>query len=78
MTASATRFETLPQNPTPLEKRNAYAMVLNGLMKDLGDKLSAGINWHPEFYHHGAGGDRRQSRFRADALTLYLSRAVTA
>jgi len=44
--ASATRAVTLPENPTDNEKQAAYMMLLNGLMKDVGENLEAGIHEH--------------------------------
>lgn len=44
--ASATRTLTLPENPTDAEKRDAYATMLNGLMKDLERNLDSGIQSH--------------------------------
>ena len=37
---------TLPEDPTNLEKQNAYFTMLNGLMKDLGENLETGIQSH--------------------------------
>jgi hypothetical protein len=44
--AVATRAVTLPENPTPIEKQDAYYTMLNGLMKDLGQNLETGIQTH--------------------------------
>ena len=44
--ASATRSVTLPENPTPSEKQDAYYALINGLMKDLDANLQAGIHEH--------------------------------
>ncbi len=44
--ADATRVLTLPENPTSLEKQEAYYAMLNGLMKDLGEHLDSGIKQH--------------------------------
>ncbi len=44
--ASATRSVTLPEDPTEQEKQDAYATLLNGLMKDLGENLEQGIREH--------------------------------
>ncbi|MDE1900105.1 MAG: hypothetical protein KGI37_00480 [Alphaproteobacteria bacterium] len=44
--AEATRTVTLPENPTDIEKQNAYYTLLNGLMKDLGTNLEAGLRQH--------------------------------
>ncbi len=44
--AQATRFETLPENPTDIERQNAYMTVLNGLMHDLGQSLDTSIRSH--------------------------------
>jgi len=44
--AQASRFETLPDNPTEAERQAAYFNLLNGLMKDLGQNLEASIQAH--------------------------------
>jgi hypothetical protein len=44
--ATATRSVTLPENPTDVEKQDAYYTLLNGLMKDLGHNAEAGIQTH--------------------------------
>jgi hypothetical protein len=44
--AVATRATTLPENPTAIEKQDAYYTLLNGLMKDLGQNLETGIQTH--------------------------------
>jgi hypothetical protein len=44
--ASATRAVTLPENPTPSERQDAYYTLLNGLMKDLGQNLESGLKTH--------------------------------
>jgi hypothetical protein len=44
--ASASRILTLPENPTAIEKQDAYFTMLNGLMKDLGQNLETGIQAH--------------------------------
>ncbi|MDR3449107.1 MAG: hypothetical protein P4M15_05070 [Alphaproteobacteria bacterium] len=44
--AVATRSVTLPENPTAVEKQNAYYSLLNGLMKDLGENLESAIQAH--------------------------------
>jgi len=44
--AAATRSVTLPENPTDSERQEAYYTLLNGLMKDLGQNLEAGIAEH--------------------------------
>jgi len=44
--AMATRYETLPENPTDVERQNVYATVLNGLMRDLGQSLETSIRDH--------------------------------
>lgn len=44
--AQASRFETLPENPTEAERQNAYANLLNGLMRDLGQAIQSSINQH--------------------------------
>lgn len=44
--AEATRFVTLPENPTDAERQKAYFDVLNGVMRDLGMNLEASIQDH--------------------------------
>ena len=44
--ATAVRSVSLPENATPLERQDAYYTLLNGLMKDLGQNLDAGIQTH--------------------------------
>ena len=44
--AEASRYETLPEDPTAIERQNAYTKVLNGLMRDLSAKLRDGIQTH--------------------------------
>lgn len=44
--AEASRFATLPENPTSEERQKAYFDVLNGLMRDLGQNLEASIQDH--------------------------------
>jgi len=44
--AVATRAVTLPENPTPMERQEAYYSLLNGLMKDLGQNLDGAIQTH--------------------------------
>ena len=44
--ASASRVLTLPENPTAIEKQDAYFTMLNGLMEDLGKNLDSGIQAH--------------------------------
>jgi hypothetical protein len=46
VTAQASRYVTLPENPTALERQNAYNTVLNGLMHDLGADMSSAIQTH--------------------------------
>ena len=46
--ATATRSVTLPENPSPLEKQDAYYTLLTGLMKDLDQNLNTGIQSHME------------------------------
>ena len=43
VTAEASRYETLPENPTALERQNTYTRILNGLIHDLAAKLRDGI-----------------------------------
>lgn len=45
-TAEATRWASLPEDPTDEEKKTVYFSVLNGLMHDLGKNLEASINEH--------------------------------
>jgi hypothetical protein len=44
--AAATRSVTLPEDPTPIERQEAYFTLLNGLMKDLGTNLESAIQSH--------------------------------
>ena len=44
--AVATRSVTLPENPSPIEKQDAYYTLVTGLMKDLESNLNAGIQSH--------------------------------
>jgi len=44
--AQASRFETLPENPSELERQNAYTTVLNGLMRDLNQSVENSIREH--------------------------------
>ena len=44
--AEASRFVTLPENPTVAERQKAYFDVLNGLMRDVGTKLEGSIQDH--------------------------------
>lgn len=44
--ADATRVLTLPEEPTNLEKQEAYYTMLTGLMKDLGENLESSIKSH--------------------------------
>ena len=46
VSAEASRFETLPEKPTAIERQNAYTHVLNGLMHDLGINLDTAIRQH--------------------------------
>jgi len=46
VSAEASRFETLPETPSSLERQNAYYGLLNGLMRDLTKNLRSGINDH--------------------------------
>lgn len=64
--AEATRFETLPENPTDLEKQNAYTTVLNGLMRDLSQNIDISLHDHMQNYtgngpviENGMGAPRR-------------------
>jgi hypothetical protein len=43
---NATRSVTLPEDPTPAERQDAYTNLLNGLMKDLSQNLDAAIRSH--------------------------------
>jgi len=40
--AEASRYETLPEEPTSIERQNAYTRILNGIMRDLSVKLRSG------------------------------------
>lgn len=44
--AQASRYETLPENPSEIEKQNAYTTLLNGLIRDLGQSLEASMRDH--------------------------------
>jgi hypothetical protein len=44
--AEASRFETLPEEPTARERQNAYTKILNAVMSDVGAKLRSGVNDH--------------------------------
>ena len=44
--AVATHSVTLPENPSPIEKQDAYYALLTGLMKDLEQSLDSGIQAH--------------------------------
>lgn len=44
--AAANRHETLPEDPSPIERQNAYTKVYNGLMQDLSANLRSAINGH--------------------------------
>lgn len=46
LAAEASHYATLPEEPTSLERQNAYATVYNGVINDLSAKLSAGIRSH--------------------------------
>lgn len=48
--AQATRFETLPEDPSEAEKSNAYVTVLNGLMRDLKQNMDASVKDHLNLY----------------------------
>ena len=44
--ASASRTVSLPENPNPMERQEAYYNLINGLMTDLGKNLDSGIQTH--------------------------------
>ncbi|MBV8548252.1 MAG: hypothetical protein JO126_02205 [Alphaproteobacteria bacterium] len=44
--AEASRHETLPEDPTAIERQNAYYKIYNGLMQDLTNNLKSAINGH--------------------------------
>lgn len=46
VTAEASRFETLPEQPSSLERQNAYNKILNGVMQELTANVRAGVNQH--------------------------------
>jgi len=48
VSAQASRFETLPENPTEAERKNAYTNVLNSLMRDLGQNLDTALHEHAQ------------------------------
>ncbi|MGB9152898.1 MAG: hypothetical protein WCD70_07400 [Alphaproteobacteria bacterium] len=59
--ATATRSITLPENPTEVEKQNAYYSLLNTIMKDLGGNLESGIGSHMGDFIAGAPMDKTPS-----------------
>jgi hypothetical protein len=48
--AEATRFETLPENPSETERQNAYYTVLNGLMRDLDHNIQTSLQDHVQAF----------------------------
>lgn len=46
VSASSSRFETLPQDATPIERQNAYNTVMNGIMHDVGRNLTSAVQTH--------------------------------
>jgi hypothetical protein len=44
--AEASRFETLPEEPSVIEKNNAYNSVLNGLVHDTEHNFDEAVNTH--------------------------------
>lgn len=46
VTAEASRFETLPEDPSSIERQNAYTRLLNAVMHDLGANMRSGIHDH--------------------------------
>lgn len=46
VSAEAAHFETLPEEPSALERQNAYTKVLNALMHDIGNNLRGAIRDH--------------------------------
>lgn len=52
----AKRWVTLPEDPTPEERRDAYFTLLNGLMKDFGTNIEENIKNHMRSFAVGTGG----------------------
>jgi hypothetical protein len=48
--AKASRYETLPEDPTAIEKQNAYYTVLTGLMHDLTANFETSLHDHANDY----------------------------
>jgi hypothetical protein len=48
--AQASRYETLPENPSETERQNAYTTLLNGLIKDLSQSLDSSIQDHLQHF----------------------------
>ena len=44
--ADASYFDTLPEEPTVLERQNAYTTLLNALMRDLSNNVRGGVRDH--------------------------------
>ena len=62
-TSEASRFVTLPEDPTSEERQKAYFDVLNGLMRDLGTNLESSMQDHMHdfiiavpMFDHNTGG----------------------
>jgi hypothetical protein len=51
--ADATRYQSLPEDPTDLEKQNAYTIILNGLIRDLGQNIDNSLHEHMQRYMGG-------------------------
>ena len=48
--AEASRWESMPEDPTAEERKQAYFTVLNGLMRDLGTNLETNMQEHLQNY----------------------------
>jgi hypothetical protein len=46
VTADAVQVESLPEDPTPVERQNAYYKVLNAVVTEIGANLRGGIHDH--------------------------------
>ena len=49
-TAEASRWESLPEDATLEERKQAYYTVLNGLMRDMGKNLEQNVQQHLQAY----------------------------
>lgn len=46
VTAEASQMQTLPEDPTTAERQDAYAKLLNALMKQLSENVRSGVRDH--------------------------------